>query len=127
MLALVPVYVGRFKDYEVPWLPRDPKTGVFPKFTNEMIYHGACIPMIRRWSESVQARVKRSAEERAKELKDELHAVSRDGTERLWSKANETGQTTYSTVTREERIKAHEDILKKQADFEGYFTGKSRY
>lgn len=123
---LVPVYVGRFKDYEIPWV-RVAKGEQFPKFTNEMVYHGACIPMIRRWESSRKARVEQDRLKRAKELQQEMDDISRDGTERLWSKANETGATTYSTVTREERSAAHEDILNRKADFEGYFAGKSRY
>lgn len=126
LLAHVPVYVGKFTDYEIPWA-RVVRGELFPKFTNDMIYHGACIPMINRWASSLKARMERSRRVKAKEVRDELMDISKDGTERLWSKANETGATTYSTVTREERIAAHADILEKKADFEGYYAGKSKY
>ena len=126
VLEYVPVYVGRFKDYEIPWVRTKPGE-IFPKFTNEMIYGGACLPLIQRWASSAKARAEESRREKAKELKDKLDDISGDGADRLWSMANQTGQASNDTSLRAERVQAHKDILEKKADFDGYYAGNSRY
>ena len=126
VLGLVPVYVGRFKDYEIPWA-RVKRGEPFPKFTNEMIYGGACLPMIRRWDASLKARVDESAKEAAATLKGELKDIAGDGSDRLWSMANTTGAASNDTSTRAERVQAHKEVLEKRADFEAYYKGASRY
>lgn len=126
LCSKVPVYVGRFKDYEIPW--ERPKPGEpYPKFTNEMIYHGACLPLIHRWETSAKARIKADQQEKAKEIREKLADISGDGADRLWSMANQTGAASHDTSTREERVAAHAEVLQKKADFEAYYAGKSRY
>lgn len=111
LVEYVPIYVGRFKDYGL---------------TDLAVWHGAVIPMLHRWETSRKDRVNRDRERKAKEVKQKIDEVSRDGADRLWHEASKTGSTTPMS-TREERVQAHADILKKKADFDAYYQGKSRY
>jgi hypothetical protein len=112
LLGLVPVFVARPKDYGLD---------------DRAFYHGAVIPLLQRWTTSVKDRQRKDQEKRAKEVKQQLDDISRDGTERLWSMAQKSDATDIRTTTREERIKEHARLLRQRADFEGYFKGKSRY
>lgn len=122
MLNYVPVYIARFRDYQIPW----ESTKANPSyFTNARVYHGAIIPLIHRWDSSTrQKRIEDSRKAKAKEVKDQLQAVSEEGTKFLWHEANKTGATTYSYVTKEERVAAHKEVLEKRVDFEDYYNGK---
>jgi hypothetical protein len=110
-LNYVPVFVGRPKDYGV---------------SEHAFYHGAVIPMLRRWETKVKERVAEDRNEKAKIVKAQLDDVSRDGTERLWSMAQRSGESSIRTTTREERITEHARHLKQRADFKAYYEGKSR-
>jgi hypothetical protein len=91
MLAFVPVYVARFKDY---------------KMSNEAVQSGAILPLLQRWMQPLKKRVADSQEQAGRELKKKAREIGEEAGKRLWREALKSDATSpivpYDSSVRKE-------------------------